>query len=107
MWHGLWPVSREEDVPITHVTNGIHAPTWTAPEMCNLYQKYLARDIMDKYDIPGLYEKVMAIPDEELWAARRELKQKLVHYVLERAQERWAGIRRRLIRSLPWGTARH
>ena len=90
MWHGLWPVSREEDVPITHVTNGIHAPTWTAPEMCNLFQKYLARDIMDMYDIPSLYEKVMAIPDEELWAARRELKQKLVHYVLERAQERWA-----------------
>lgn len=90
MWHGLWPDLREQDVPITHVTNGVHAPTWTAPEMCNLYQKYLAKDIMEKYDVPGLHEAVMSIPDEELWDARRILKQKLVHYVLERAQERWA-----------------
>ncbi len=90
MWHGLWPDLREQDVPITHVTNGVHAPTWTAPEMCNLYQKYLAKDIMDRYDIPGLLEAVMSIPDGELWEARRILKQKLFHYVLDRAQERWA-----------------
>ena len=90
MWHGLWPELKEEDVPITHVTNGVHAPTWTAPEMCQIYQRHLARDIMDRYDMPGLREAVMGIPDEELWQARKSLKQKLVHYVLERAQERWA-----------------
>ncbi len=90
MWHGLWPASREEDVPITHVTNGVHAPTWVAPELCRLYQKSVSPDIMDRYDMPGLHEAVMAIPDGELWQIRQALKQKLIHYVLERAQERWA-----------------
>jgi glycogen phosphorylase len=90
MWHGLWPGYREEDVPITHITNGVHAPTWTAPEMCRLYQKHLARDIMDMGDAPGLHEAIMKIPDEELWETRKALKQKLVHYILDRAQVRWA-----------------
>ena len=90
MWHGLWPAQQEEEVPIMHVTNGVHAPTWTAPELCQLYQKFLDKDIMDRYETPGLRERVMEIPDEELWGIRRVLKQKLIHYVLERAQERWA-----------------
>ena len=90
MWHALWPERREEDVPIIHVTNGVHAPTWAAPEMCELYKKYLGKDIMELYDVPRLHELVMAIPDEELWEIRRSLKQKLIHFVLERAQERWA-----------------
>jgi starch phosphorylase len=90
MWHGLWPESGPEAVPITHVTNGVHAPTWTAPEMCGLFQKYLGSDILDRYEIPGLRESVMVIPDDELWEIRKTLKHKLIHTVLERAQERWA-----------------
>ena len=50
MWHGLWPDREEKDVPIIHITNGIHAPTWTAPELLILYQKYLGRDILDRYN---------------------------------------------------------
>jgi glycogen phosphorylase len=90
MWHGIWPDRAEKDVPIVHVTNGIHAPTWIAPEMLALYKKYLGRDIFEKYDVQGLREAVMSIPDKDIWDIRQFLRQKLIHFVLERAQERWA-----------------
>jgi glycogen phosphorylase len=89
MWHGLWPELSEQDVPITHVTNGVHSPTWTAPELSELYRKYIDVDIMHKYQVADLREKVMSIPDDELWVVRKLLKQKLMHHIIERAQERW------------------
>lgn len=89
MWHGLWPTGTEEEVPITHITNGIHTLTWIAPEMSRLFQEYLGRDISQRYDDPGLRQAVRDIPDNELWEVRLLLKRKLVHIILERAQERW------------------
>ena len=44
MWHGLWPEVKEDEVPISHITNGVHVPTWVAPEMGQLYDKYLGTD---------------------------------------------------------------
>jgi starch phosphorylase len=90
MWQALWPEASAAAVPITHVTNGIHAPTWTAPALCELLQKHLGRDIMDRYEMPGLREAVLSIPDRDLWDIRQTLKHKLIHTILERAQERWA-----------------
>ena len=43
MWNSLWPDLSEDEVPITHVTNGVHAPTWVAPEIDRLFSKYLGR----------------------------------------------------------------
>jgi starch phosphorylase len=90
MWHGLWPAGTEEEVPITHITNGIHVLTWIAPEMSRLFEEYLGRDISQRYDDLGVRQAVWDIPDNELWEIRQLLKRKLVHIVLERAQERWA-----------------
>ena len=90
MWHALWPQYKEEDVPITHITNGVHGWTWTADELCDLYGKHLGSDIMERYDMPGLKEAVLEIPDNELWNIRRSLKEKLIRMILERAQQRWA-----------------
>ena len=90
MWHGLWPEVPEDEVPIGHVTNGIHVPTWIAPELGELYQKYLGRDWVERHDDAELWQRVLDIPDDELWAVRQLLKRKLIHVILERAQERWA-----------------
>jgi starch phosphorylase len=89
MWHVLWPESQEEEVPIIQVTNGIHVPTWVAPEMSRLYEKYLGEDWLEKHDDPKIWERVMDIPDEELWAARELLKRKLKGAMLDWAQQRW------------------
>ncbi len=91
MWQGYWPQARrEEDVPIVHITNGVHAPTWIDPEMNRLFQRYLDIDWMDRHDDPDLWARVAGIPDEELWRVRSKLKMKLVNLILELAQRGWS-----------------
>ena len=90
MWHSLWPDIREEDVPISSVTNGIHVPTWVAPQMHRMYRKYLGSDWLQKHDDPELWERVVDIPDGEMLAAYRWLKYKLISYVQNRARRRWS-----------------
>jgi starch phosphorylase len=90
MWHVLWPELREDEVPISHVTNGIHVPTWVAPEMNRLYQKYLDQDWVKRHDNASLWNQISDIPDEELWTARRLLKGKLMGAIRGRAQTCWA-----------------
>lgn len=87
MWSGLWPGTKEEDVPISHITNGIHVLTWVAPEISRLYERYLGEDISQRYDDPKLKELVLTIPDDELWAVRLTLKRKLVGAMVERARQ--------------------
>jgi starch phosphorylase len=90
MWHVLWPDVPEAEVPISHVTNGVHVPTWIAPELGRLYGKYIGPDWIRRNDDPEVWEHVLDIPNEELWAVRQFLKRKLMRAIVERAQERWA-----------------
>jgi starch phosphorylase len=90
MWHSLWPDGTEDEVPITHVTNGVHLPTWIAAEFAELYDRHLGKEWMAHSDEPSVYEKIRNIPDKELWAARREVKQKLITAMTLRAQDCWA-----------------
>jgi starch phosphorylase len=90
MWHGLWPDLPEDEVPIIHVTNGIHMPTWVAFENRQLYEKYLGQDWMDRRDDVQLWKRIEDIPNEELWRTHLILKRKLFHIILEQAQTRWA-----------------
>ena len=87
MWRGLWPETREDQAPISHITNGIHVPTWVAREMSRLYQKYLGPDVSDRYDQADLRERLFAIADEELWSVRQILKRKLIGAMMERARQ--------------------
>ncbi len=89
MWHSLWPNGRVEDVPITHVTNGVHVPTWLARRLRELFDRYLGPDWLDHLDDPEIWDQVESIPDNELWLVRRHLKRKLIHYVRERARAQW------------------
>jgi glycogen phosphorylase len=89
MWNFLWPDLPAEDVPINHITNGIHTGTWLARRMRNLYDRYLGRDWLERVDDPKIWENIDEIPDAELWAVRRHLKRKLVYYMRERAREQW------------------
>jgi starch phosphorylase len=71
------------------VTNGVHVPTWISGELANLFAKYLGADWHERHDDPALWEGVLAIPDHELWAVRRALKQYLFTFIRERARQRW------------------
>lgn len=89
MWHFLWPDRRLDNVPITHITNGVHTSTWLARRLRHLYDRYLGRDWMEYVDDPQVWEGIENIPDMELWSVRRHLKRKLVAYMRERARDQW------------------
>ncbi|MDQ2975205.1 MAG: alpha-glucan family phosphorylase [Acidobacteriota bacterium] len=86
LWQKLWPERKIEEVPITHVTNGVHAPTWVAPLIRSLYQKYVGEDWAVHVRNRAHWEQGIArISDEELWAAHSLLKQRLVAFIRHRS----------------------
>ncbi len=89
MWASLYPGLSEEEVPITSITNGVHAETWLARRLGWLYDRYLGNGWREHMDDPAVWEKIDHIPDEDLWALRRHLKRKLVYYVRERSRDQW------------------
>ncbi len=89
MWKWLWPDQREEDVPITHITNAVHAGSWLARRMRLLYERYLGADWQKNQDDPDFWAQIENIPDAELWAVRRHLKRKLLVYANERMRQSW------------------
>jgi glycogen phosphorylase len=89
MWLNLWPGREVDDVPITHITNGVHTNTWLARRLRHLYDRYLGSDWVENLDDPSIWEGIEKIPDAELWAVRRHLKRKLVAYMRERARSQW------------------
>jgi starch phosphorylase len=67
MWNHVWPGKVRDEVPIGHVTNGVHAPTWLAPEMLTLLQTHLGGDWEQAIENPDKLKRINDIPDEELW----------------------------------------
>jgi starch phosphorylase len=84
MWSFLWPERKEEDVPITHITNGVHMSTWLARRLSTLYDHYLGNGWKEHGDEPNL-EK-LSCPDAELWTIRRP-KRKMAYYIRNGAQQ--------------------
>ncbi|ARV57481.1 alpha-glucan phosphorylase [Nostocales cyanobacterium HT-58-2] len=78
MWTILYPERSEDKVPIGYITNGVHAPTWTAPLMADLYSQYLGQDWKTRVIDPKTWEKVDEIPNEELWWRHLVLKERLI-----------------------------
>ena len=90
MWQFLWPDIEDEEVPIAHITNGIHTQTWLARRIGLLFSRYLGSDWADHLDDPGLWAYVDNIPDEALWLVKRHLKRRLVAYIISRGRNQWA-----------------
>ncbi len=86
MWRDLWPDRSPDAVPIQHVTNGIHVATWTAPLARALFARYLGPWWEDRLDDPEMPARIDAIPDEELWELRNQLRRHLVAAVRAHAR---------------------
>jgi starch phosphorylase len=85
MWRELWPESAEQDVPIGHVTNGVHVPTWLGAPMRALLERHLGSGWLSRAGEASTWEAVAGISDEELWAARNEQRSALVGAVRDRS----------------------
>lgn len=89
LFQGIWPDRPVEDIPISHITNGVHPESWLAPEIIDLFNRYIGTDWAAFMDDTTLWNAVDAIPDEELWAVRKKLKMNFIWYMNERARYRW------------------
>ncbi len=84
-WHALYPDRAVDAVPIGHVPNGVHLPTWMAPAMRDLLGRYFGAGWESRAAEPATWAAVDGIPDEELWAVRQVLRSELVEYVRDRS----------------------
>lgn len=80
-FRSMYPNIAEKEIPISSVTNGIHLPSWTAPKMKKLFQKYLGTHWMEHSTDAELWEGVRQIPDKELWQTHQELKKETISFV--------------------------
>ena len=83
MWRPVFGVARDEEVPIGHVTNGVHLPSWMCPDM----RRLLDRHLREGWFRPGLvtdpatWAAVDAIPDREIWEVRCKARRRLVEWI--------------------------
>ena len=117
MWKGIWPdgagdengnpkpkpppataaqaaveipdAPTEEQVPIGHITNGVHLPTWLSPSFRQLFDRYLGPDWVLTQDDAALWERALDLPDDLLWRAHLEAKYRLFSVMRQRARRRW------------------
>jgi starch phosphorylase len=95
MWNHLYPGLREEAVPIGHVTNGVHLPTWLATEMNHLYESHLGVDYHTSLTRPPTWSRIVSVSSAEIWETKQVLKARTIRFIRERS----AATRERL--SLP------
>ncbi len=86
MFEGLWPGFDAAEVPITSITNGVHAPTWVDRRVMELGERYIGPRMIN--EAKG-WEQVEQVPDAEIWGVRRAMRATLVEEVRRRVRASW------------------
>lgn len=87
MWTGLYPGRPEDSVPVGHITNGVHVPTWLAPQMFRLYDRHLGTGWHEHSGDSHIWEGIENVDDGELWETHLSLKARLLEFMRRRAVE--------------------
>ena len=87
MWTGLYPGKAEDEVPIGHITNGVHVPSWLAPQMFRLYDRHLGSGWHEHSGQASIWDGIENVNDGELWETHLSLKSSLIEFVRRRACE--------------------
>ena len=94
MWIGLYPGKKQEQVPIGHVTNGIHCLTWLSTEGRKFYEAHIGKNWHIKLDRKSEWAgSINKIQDEVLWALRYALRRRFIEFVRERLKRQQAQVR--------------
>lgn len=83
MWGDLWPALPAAEVPITHVTNGVHLPSMLNGDLATVFDHYLPPDWRDTYQDPKIWRHVAEIPESDIWEAHRRRKKQLTIFARE------------------------
>lgn len=89
MWRLMWPDREVRDVPIRHVTNGVHLQTWMSYYVKRLLDEHLGPEWASQLDEPGLWEAVLDLDDVRLWEVHTRLKRDLMDFIDEEARRNW------------------
>jgi len=89
MWRMIWSAQEEKETPISYVTNGVHLPSWQAPEIADLCERQLGTEWRQKQTESEFWNCVVAVSDEEFWQLRHKMKNRLLLAIQDRAQKRW------------------
>ncbi|MCF8033326.1 MAG: alpha-glucan family phosphorylase [Desulfarculaceae bacterium] len=81
MWAGVWPHFPTEDLPITHVTNGVHIPSWISNDVAYLYYRYLGPGWHEDPDSQTVWKAIDEVPDGELWRVRERRRGQMVDFL--------------------------
>jgi starch phosphorylase len=92
MWRALWPARAEEEVPIGHITNGVHVLSWLAPPMSALYNRHLGPGWHKRSGHPEVWSGIATVDDGEFWETHQILKSRLLDFVRRRGA--WQAERR-------------
>ncbi|MCP4583814.1 MAG: glycosyltransferase family 1 protein [candidate division Zixibacteria bacterium] len=87
MWQSIWPNVPVDEIPIGHVTNGIHTRSWISNEMSELFLRYLGPNWLKNPDDQTIWERVDLIPDIELWRVHERRRDRLVAFTRKRQAE--------------------
>lgn len=91
LWTSLWPGRAVDEVPIGHVTNGVHLATWMANQVMHIFDEYLGANWGNQLDDPKMWDKIMDADDATLWHAHVNLKGVLLNLIREEARRAFVG----------------
>ncbi len=91
MWRHLWPGKPDDEIPVTHITNGVHVPSWLSPDNLVLYDRYLGPQWRNHPNAPRTLRRIAQIPDEELWHAHELSRSRLVRTSRELLEKQLRG----------------
>ena len=80
MWRRIWPGVPVNEIPITHVTNGVHTRSWYSDEIARLYDRYVGPEWLADPVNQEVWKRIQKIPDSELWRCRERLRERLVAF---------------------------
>ena len=103
MFAPVWPGYLPEELHVDYVTNGVHMPTWAASEWKEVYNAKFPEGWWKDQSNLNMWKAYADIPDEEIWATRMVLKQKLIDYIKVQFREDWMksqGDPARIVRAL-------
>lgn len=90
MWQTIWPGVPQEEVPITHVTNGVHARTWLDPDLMQLFDQHLGQAWRDNPADPAAWDKLDEVPDADLWRVHERSRHQLIAWAKKTLQQQLA-----------------
>ncbi len=87
MWKNIWPELPKEEVPISHITNGIHIQSWYSDEIARLFDRYVGPEWTADPVNQTVWKRITKIPDSELWRARERLRERFVAFARKRLKQ--------------------